>query len=331
VIPNSRNLVDTELTDLLDSGDHTVRISTDNLSEVRARWIAESSGFQLALNTEVDVSNLNIQARAGAPEVPLHIYCPKTGRKYDRGAILHMHGGGYIGGEAAVLEPIHRDLSSSMGCVLVSVDYRLAPETRFPGAIEDCYAGLLWLFEHARELGVDDQRIGVMGESAGGGLAAALTLLARDRSQVRPAFQHLTYPMLDDRTCVRDNPHPFTGEFIWTADNNSFAWSALLGASPGVGCVSPYAAAARASNLTGLPPMFLLTAALDLFLEENLEYARKLIRAGVSVELHVYPGAFHGFDHHPTARVALEARRVARAALRKFLGLREPPATPGEG
>jgi acetyl esterase/lipase len=158
-----------------------------------------------------------------------------------------------------------------------------------------------------------------MGESAGGGLAAALALLARDRREHSLAFQHLIYPMLDDRTCVAKNPHLFAGEFLWTAHNNAFGWSALLGAAPGSANVSPYAAAARADDLSGLPPTFISTGALDLFLEEDMEYARRLIRQGVPVELHVYPGAYHAFDFLTNARIAAAARRDSLAALRRFL------------
>ena len=158
-----------------------------------------------------------------------------------------------------------------------------------------------------------------MGESAGGGLAAALALLARDRGEYSIAFQHLIYPMLDDRTGT-ETPHPYAGEYLWTPANNMFGWSALLSVAPGSAGVSPYAAAARAADLAGLPPAFIATGALDLFVEEDIEYARRLIRAGVPVELHVYPGAFHGFDLSPDARVAQEARRISVAALRRALG-----------
>ena len=209
-------------------------------------------------------------------------------------------------------------MAADLDCVIVSVNYRLAPETIFPGAIEDCYAGLAWTVASADMLGIDAARIGVMGESAGGGLAAALTLLARDRGEHRLAFQHLTYPMIDDRTCVVD-PHPHTGQFIWTPHSNRFGWAALLGHEPGSGDVSPYAAAARADDLSGLPPTFISTGALDLFLEEDIDYACRLMRAGVPTELHVYPGAFHGFDIHPTATVATKARRDRIDALRRAL------------
>jgi triacylglycerol lipase len=204
-------------------------------------------------------------------------------------------------------------------CVIVCVDYRLAPETRFPGAIEDCYAALGWTFANAPSLGIDPGRVGVMGESAGGGLAAALALLARDRREHALAFQHLIYPMLDDRTCVSASPHPFAGEFVWSAQNNAYGWASLLGVAPGSPDVSCYAAPARAEDLQGLPPSFIATAALDLFLEEDIDYARRLLRQGVPVELHVYPGACHSFDLLLAADVARQANRDSLAALRRAL------------
>lgn len=255
---------------------------------------------------------------AGAPDVPLFVYRPKgLGRKLP--AILHTHGGGYIVGSPEMNAISHRQLSRELGCVIVSVDYRLAPETCHPGPIEDCYAGLKWLWEHSEGLGVDRGRIGVMGESAGGGLAASLALLARDRGEIPLAFQQLLFPMIDDRTCVDPDPHAFVGDYVWTRASNQFGWRALLGAEPGGADVSPYAAAARATDLKGLPPTYLSIGALDLFLEENLDYARRLTRAGVPVELRVYPGAFHGFGMVPEARVSKQARRDTEQALARFL------------
>jgi acetyl esterase/lipase len=255
---------------------------------------------------------------AGAPEVEVAIYTPRR-RTHPLPCIFHIHGGGYVAGSTASLEPIHLSLAAAADCGIVSVEYRLAPETRFPGAIEDCYAALAWLFSQATNLGLDSLRIGVMGESAGGGLAAALALLARDRREHTLAFQHLIYPMLDDRTCDTKAPHPFAGEILWTPHNNAFGWSSLLGVAPGSESVSPYAAAARAEDLSALPPTFISTGALDLFLEEDMEYARRLIRSGVPVELHVYPGAYHAFDILTNARVAADAKRDSLAALRRFL------------
>ena len=158
-----------------------------------------------------------------------------------------------------------------------------------------------------------------MGESAGGGLAASLALLVRDRAEHKLRFQHLIYPMIDDRTCVSQTPNPFTGEFVWTHASNIFGWTSLLGYAPGGEGVSPYAAAARAESLAGLPQTYIATGALDLFLEEDLAFAQRLIREGVSVELHVYPGAFHGFQWAAHAGVTQVARRDSYAALAKAL------------
>ena len=311
----SRHLVDSELLGTLDTLP-TIDLTVDLLPAIRATGLPLQ--FEAPAPDAADVTRRKVPGPEGAPEVEVAIYTP---RPCDASlpCIFHIHGGGYVTGSTAALEPIHRSLSVKANCCIVSVDYRLAPETRFPGAIEDCYAALSWLFKRAGELGVDSARIGVMGESAGGGLAAALALLARDRREHSLTFQHLIYPMLDDRTCVAKSPHPFAGEFLWTAHNNAFGWSALLGAAPGSANVSPYAAAARADDLSGLPPTFISTGALDLFLEEDIEYARRLMRQGVPVELHVYPGAYHAFDFLTNARIAAAARRDSLAALRRFL------------
>ncbi len=289
-------------------------LTHETLAELRARDIP----FPPADESGVTLERRTVPGPDGAPEIGLHIYRPEGATK-PLPCIFHVHGGGYVGGSAKELEFLHRPLVRELGCVLVSVDYRLAPETAYPGAIEDCYAGLGWVFANAGEIGVDTASLGVMGESAGGGLAAALALMARDHGEYALAFQHLIYPMLDDRTCTAE-PHPIAGEFIWPAQNNHFGWTALLGHEPGAKDVSPYAAAARAGNLDGLPPTFISTGALDLFVEEDIDYARRLLRAGVPTELHVYPGAFHGFDLLPGNPVADAARRDSLNALKRFLG-----------
>ena len=253
----------------------------------------------------------------GAPDIKLHIYRPRDATG-PLACIYHIHGGGYVAGGAKELEFFHKPLAAELGCVIISVDYRLAPETVFPGAIEDCYAGLGWTLAHSADLGIDRARIGVMGESAGGGLAAALALMTRDRGDHALAFQHLTYPMIDDRTCVKP-PHPHAGEFIWTPHNNLFGWTALLGQEPGGDGISPYAAAARAEDLSGLPPTFIMTGTLDLFVDEDIEFARRLIAAGVPTELHVHPGAFHGFDLLSGPGVADRAQSMRLDALRRAL------------
>ena len=174
---------------------------------------------------------------------------------------------------------------------------------------------MLWLHASATEHGIDPARILVAGESAGAGLAAALCLLARDRGEVRPCFQYLAEPMLDHRSV--DSDHLHTGHIGWTRDHNRFAWSSLLGSKMDEP-VSPYASPSRAEDFSGLPPTFIHIGAIDLFLEESLEYARRLTRAGVPVELHVWPGAYHAFGAID-AHVSREARRVARTAVRRAL------------
>ncbi len=254
---------------------------------------------------------------------PLRVLCYRPAKvEQPLPAILHIHGGGYVLGSAGMSDLANRRLALDVNCAIFSVDYRLAPETPHPGPLEDCYAALKWLHENASGLQVDRTRIAVKGESAGGGLAAALALLTRDRGEVRLACQHLIYPMIDDRTGANDatDAHRFVGEYVWTPRLNRIGWECLLGATPGIAGISPYAAPARAEDLSGLPPSFIAVGALDLFLEEDMDYARRLTRAGVPTELHVYPGAFHGFDAAPqVARTAIAAARDSRDALRRAL------------
>ncbi len=258
-----------------------------------------------------------VPGSAGAPDVRVLIYTPPGKSTELRPGYLHMHGGGFVLGTPEINDSSNRSLAHELDCVIVSVDYRLAPETRFPGALEDCYAALTWLHANAAQLGVDSARIAIGGESAGGGHAAALALLSRKGAGVPICLQLLDSPMLDDRTGSNADPHPYCGEFVWPAANNRFAWRALLGTEPGGPDVSVEAVPARATDLKGLPPTFILVGALDLFLEESVEFARRLIRSGVPTELHVIPGAFHGFavagGSAPQVQACLRSRRDALA------------------
>jgi acetyl esterase/lipase len=265
---------------------------------------------------DISVSERLVPGPEGSPEVRVQVYVP-TNRSILRPALLWIHGGGYIMGSPEQEDLTVKNMVSAIGCVAVSVDYRLAPETCHPGPVEDCYAALKWLHTHASELRVDPTRIAIGGSSAGGGLAATLGLLARDRGDIPLTFQLLIAPMLDDRTCTLAEPHPYTGEFIWTREANRFGWTSLLGQEPGAPDVSPYAAAARAEQLEGLPPTFINVGGLDLFLEEDLEYARRLTRAGVPTEFHLYPGAYHGFRMVADAQVTQTAARDQLAALKR--------------
>lgn len=266
---------------------------------------------------EVTREERYIPGPANAPEVRVLLYVPRHVSAI-RPALVYMHGGGHVSGFAESCDARCTQLAKELGCVVVSVDYRLAPETVFPGGIEDCYSALQWLYSQAKQLNIDPLRIAVGGESAGGGLAASLALLARDRAAVPICFQLLIYPMLDDRTgsATATVVNPNAGEFVWTAGSNRYCWTSLLGREPGGSDTSAYAAAARAVDLRGLPPAFIAIGALDLFVDESIDYAHRLIRAGVATELHVYPGAVHGFDLVPNARVTVAFDSQYRAALR---------------
>lgn len=252
----------------------------------------------------------------GAPDVRTVVYRPAT-MEGPLPVYLHIHGGGLVMGIPEMRHAASIASARSFPCIVVSVDYRLAPEAPYPAALEDCYAVLRGIHAQAAELNADTSRLVVGGESAGGGLAAALAIITRDRGEFAIRHQMLTYPMLDDRT-GHSYGHPYVGEYVWTRANNEFAWQAYLGAEADASV--PYAVPARAADLEGLPPAFLATGTLDLFFEEDVEYARRLVRAGVSTELHVYPGAFHAFDLIATAQVSAALRRDWRDALARAFG-----------
>lgn len=262
-----------------------------------------------------------IPGRAGRPAVRTYVINEKKGGA-PRGAILHIHGGGYILGSA--LEAVRKlqQIARTLDCVIVTVDYRLAPETQFPGSLEDNYAALRWLHDHAAALGVDRAHIAVLGESAGGGHAAALAIAARDRGEVPIRLQALVYPMLDDRTGSTRHPPAWIGAYMWKADANVFGWSSLLGVPAGSAKVPTGAVPARCMDLSGLPPTFIAVGSVDLFVEEDIEYARRLVQAGVPTELLVLPGAYHGFDNLvPDARSSVLFRRALEAALGNALAV----------
>jgi acetyl esterase/lipase len=314
---NSRHLVDPELVAFLDLIPSTA-LTVESLATNRARTAAMVASLSVPDYPNLTVRERHVPGPAGAPDVRILLYQPTLTTQSTAG-LLWLHGGGYVGGNVDLEDIRARAMAAELGCVMVSVNYRLAPETPFPGPVEDCYAVLRWLHANAGELGVDTTRLAVGGGSAGGGLAAALALLARDRGEIPLVFQVLIAAMLDDRTVTLEPPHPYTGEFVWTRESNRFGWSALLGQEPGSDGISPYAAAARAENLAQLPPAFIAVGALDLFLEENMEYARRLLHAGVPTELHVYPGAYHGFQLVPSAWMTQAAARDQISAIRRAL------------
>lgn len=267
---------------------------TQGLDAIRGQGFSQRPPMPPALEA-VRCEERFIPGLDGAPDVRLLVYAPPGEVRVPRPAVCHIHGGGYVLGTADINDLSNRAMALSAGCVVVSVDYRLAPETRWPGALEDCYAALCWMADNAADLGIDPARIAVSGESAGGGHAVALAIHARNQGGPALCLQLLDAPMLDDRTGTTADPHPHTGEFIWTPQKNRFGWEALLGVTPGGPDVRPEMAPARCEDLSGLPPAFVSVGALDLFLEEDMEYVRRLTRAGIAAELYVIPGAYHGF------------------------------------
>ncbi|MGY1618136.1 alpha/beta hydrolase [Geodermatophilus sp. SYSU D00691] len=240
----------------------------------------------------VTVEQLDVPGPDG--EVPLRLFRP-AGQQAPAPALLWIHGGGLVFGAPEQDDRSNAAFARELGITVAAVRYRLAPDHRAPAAVEDVYAGLAGLVARAGELGIDPERVAIGGASAGGGLAANLAHLAHDRGEVRPAFQLLVYPMLDDRTVGRTSVDPRHLR-LWTAKSNRYGWGAYLGREPGGPDAPPYAVAARRHDLTGLPPAWIGVGSLDLFHDEDLEYARRLQEAGVPCEVHVVPGAFHGFD-----------------------------------
>ena len=258
-----------------------------------------------------------VPGRKGQPEVTVYVVNARPGAA--RPAILHTHGGGFVTGSAESSVASLQALCKQLDCVAVSVEYRLAPETTYAGSIEDNYAGLKWLHDNASALGVDPRRIAVMGESAGGGHAALLAITARDRGEVPLCFQSLVYPMLDDRTGSTRQVPRHVGNIIWTAEKNRFGWESFLGTKPG-GRSVPAGVPARVENLAGLPPAWIGVGSIDLFVDEDVDYAQRLNGAGVPTELIVVPGAYHAFDGAP-AKISQWFNAAKLDALRRGLGL----------
>lgn len=293
-----------------------VEFSAEGLPMIRAAFAAIGDSMPGRAASEKLVSIAYTKTKDGF-DLPMRVHKPQKPRTGKMPALLSIHGGGYVIGDAALGDQTSRLRADAAGCVVVSVDYRLAPEHPYPIPTEDCFAALEWIHAQADALNVDRNRIGITGDSAGGGLAAGVTLLARDRGGPKIAFQHLIYPMLDDRTCLRKDVPPNVGAHIWTPASNTFGWTSLLGRAPGGADISEYAAPARAFSLAGLPPAFIYVGALDLFVDEDIAYAQRLMQAGVSTELHVYPGAYHGFEIGVDAAVTKQAAQDSIAALKR--------------
>jgi acetyl esterase/lipase len=289
-------------------------IDESNLAEMRGRQLRDPGVPSGQVEHVDDVA----PGASGAPEVAVRLH-RERGVAELRPCLISIHGGGYVIGDHLGDDGRFDRWSTQLRCVGVSVGYRLAPETPFPGPLEDCYAALRWAYERGDELGIDRDRIGIIGGSAGGGLAAGLALLARDRAEIPVAFQVLSYPMLDDRQATESWR---AGAPVWGAATNRFGWRAYLSGNDEnqiPGTASP----ARADDLSGLPPAFVSVGNLDGLLDEDVDYARRLIRAGIPTDLHVFADGPHAFDSlMPETSIAQRARQV----LEDWLAARLHPA-----
>ena len=307
----ARALVDPEIEPMIDALP-LIDLSDQTLAEARQRGRLDPRLFDERLAPK--------RVRIGGALEALLFDPPRGEAK--RGAVLHLHGGGMVMGSADMSRRFVPTIALDHALVVLSVEYRLAPEHPFPAQIEDGEAALAWLLANTDMLGLDAACIFLMGESAGGGLAAGLALKLRDRGGPPLAGLILTYPMIDHRTGGADDPyrHGPAGRFVWTGERNAFGWRALAGGrkirQKQIGWFSP----ALANDLGGLPPTFLATGALDLFLTENLEFTRRLCVAGVPCEAHVYPGAIHGFDLMRRSQLAVRYRREMREWIAAQLG-----------
>jgi acetyl esterase/lipase len=296
--------------------------SSEGLPQMRAALKALFGDNRPAWPDSVSVTDVQVPGPFGQPDVTLRVYRPADAVG-PVAALYWMHGGGMMIGSIDMDNDLMIGAVQRLGLAAISVEYRLAPENPHPAPVEDCYAGLVWLAAHASDYGIDPDRIAVGGSSAGGGLAAAVVLLARDRGGPAIAFQLLLEPMLDDRALTPSST-AYDGSIIWDRNDNRRGWTALLGDQVGTEGVSPYAAPARASDLAGLPPALVDVGEVETFRDESIEYAQRLLKAGVSTELHVYPGAFHGFDLiAPDSRLGRRAWDLRWTALACALGLPE--------
>ncbi|MGN6200614.1 alpha/beta hydrolase [Humibacter sp.] len=270
----------------------------------------------------IDWEDRVIPGPAGAPDLEVTIYRPRGREGETLPAVYNIHGGGMIVGHRSWEAARVVDIVDELGVVGVNVEYRLAPEHPYPAGVEDCYAGFLWLAENARSLGVDPDRIVVMGGSAGGGFSAAVALLARDRKGPRMAGQLLLCPMLDNTNSTISSLQ-YDGIGTWQRELNLLAWSCVLGEELAYSADAPaYAAPTRAADLSGLPPAFIEVGAAEMFRDEDVEYASRIWATGGQAELHVWAGGAHGFDMYmPGSEIARAALAARSSWLRRVLSV----------
>jgi acetyl esterase/lipase len=296
-------------------------LDISDLGKARREYHAMMEMLSSPRDSRVAADDAITPPRGEHPPVTLRVFRPAEQTAPLLPAILWIQGGGYIMTSPHMDDAWCQDLVVTHGCVVVSVDWRRAPEHQFPAASEDCYTSLAWMLGQAAMLGIDPQRVVIAGGSSGGGSAASLALLVRDRAELQAAHQMLIYPMLDDGN---DTPsaHLVTDANVWNRTKNEIAWRAFLGSDYGTDRVSPYAAPIRMRDLSGSIPASILTGELDLFRDENITYAMRLMAAGVPTELHVYPRAPHGFDRlAPQAAVSARFKADCNSILRRVFGV----------
>jgi acetyl esterase/lipase len=305
-------LLDPEIAVLLAAGPVFLPMSADTLPASRANMVAMAAAYE---RSDLVGRSDHVVTAPDGHELAVRVH-RAVGASEPAPAVVWMHGGGLVAGTNLIDDGRFDRWCTKFGIVGIAVDYGLAPERPYPGPLEDCYAALQWTHDHADEIGVLAGRIGIGGASAGGNLAAALALLTRDRGELEIQFQALIYPMLDDRMITASSSWAVP---IWPPASNDFGWSAYLAGRRGADDVTAYAAPARAADLSRLPPAFVCVGALDGFLDEDVDYASRLARAGVPVELHVYPGAPHGFD---LLMAGTDVARRCRRHLDEWLAVR---------
>jgi acetyl esterase/lipase len=290
----------------------------DDLNEQR-KVFRETYTRSASDNEFVLTSDQVISGPKDAPDIRVRIYQPIS-REGQLPGVLWIHGGGYILGFPEQDDVLCQRFVMEANCVVVSVEYRLAPENPYPAAVEDCCAALTWMFDNAEELGIDKLRFAVAGNSAGGGLTAAVCLLARDRRGPSIKFQMPLYPMIDNCN-LTPSSYEITDKRVWNRESNVLAWEKYLGPSHKDGTAAPaYAAPARATDLSGLPPTYTCIGTLDPFRDETIDFVSRLSQAGVPVEFYLYPGCFHAFEVAvPEAEISQRAQADYVRALKSAL------------
>ena len=267
---------------------------------------------------DILVEDISIPGQADRTKIRLRIYKPKSSST-PTPVLIWLHGGGYVMGKPEMDDLRCAQYVRELGIPIVSVDYRYAPKHPFPIGLEDSYSALKWVEAHSQQLGIDAKRIAIGGASAGGGLAAALIQLAYDRQEIKPIFQLLVYPMLDDRTVLRADIDD-SNNFTWTQESNRFGWESYLGKKCGAEDVPAYSVPARREDLSGLPPAWIGVGTLDVFHNEDVAYAQKLKKCDVECDIHIAPDAFHGFDvFDPQLSIVQEFRKSQISGLKKYL------------